>query len=99
MDNALKEIIKDAAIFSIQYDPDTGIRIKRIGKPVDIILLTCFALISTAMQTVKKEKQTASGVREILTRCMDCAFMLYEHSGIIRVDLTEAGRQAQDADQ
>lgn len=70
-----------------------------MGKPVDEILLTCLALISTAMNTVKKEKQTTSGVRELLNKAMDWAFILYENSEIIRVELTGMEGQGQDADQ
>lgn len=99
MSNDLKLLVKDAAKFSMEYNPDMGIRIERMGKPVDEILLTCLALISTAMKTVKKEKQTASGVREVLNKAMDWAFMLYENSEVIRVDLTEMKGQGQDADQ
>ena len=78
MSHELKEIVKDATKFSMEYDPDMGIRIKRMGKPGDAILLTCLALTSTAMQTVKKEKQTTSGVRKILNKAMDWAFMVYD---------------------
>lgn len=99
MSNDLKLLVKDAAKFSMEYNPDMGIRIERMGKLVDEILLTCLALISTAMKTVKKEKQTASGVREVLNKAMDWAFMLYENSEVIRVDLTEMKGQGQDADQ
>lgn len=99
MDNDLKLLVKDAAKFSMEYDPDMGIRIERMGKPVDEILLTCLALISTAMKTVKKEKQTARGVREVLNKAVDWAFMLYENSEVISVDLTEMEGQGQDADQ
>nr|DAO14521.1 MAG TPA: hypothetical protein [Caudoviricetes sp.] len=99
MSHELNEIIKDAAKFSMEYDPDMGIRVERMGEPVDEILLTCLALISTAMKTVKKEKQTASGLREVLNKAMDWAFMLYENSEVIRVDLTKMKGQGQDADQ
>ena len=99
MSHELNEIVKNAAKFSMKYDPNMGIRIERMGAPVDAVLLTCLALISTAMDTVKKEKQTTSGVREVLNKAMDWAFMLYENSEAIRVDLTEMERQGQDADQ
>lgn len=99
MDNDLKLLVKDAAKFSMEYDPDMRIRVERMGKPVDEILLTCLALISTAMKTVKKEKQTARDVREVLNKAVDWAFMLYENSEVIRVDLTEMEGQGQDADQ
>lgn len=99
MNNGLKILVKDVTKFSMEYNPDTGIRIERMGNPTNEILLTCLALISTAMKTVKKEKQTASGVREVLNKAMDWAFLLYENSEVIRVDLTEMERQAQDADQ
>lgn len=99
MSNDLKLLVKNATKFSMEYDPDMGIRIERMGKPVDEILLTCLALISTAMKTVKKENQTVSGVREVLNKAMDWAFMLYENSEVIRVELTGIERQGQDADQ
>lgn len=99
MSHELNEIVKDAAKFSMEYDPDMGIRVETMGKPVDEILLTCLALISTAMKTVKKEKQNACDVREVLNKAMDMAFMLYINSEVISVDLTGMEGQAQDADQ
>ena len=99
MSHELNEIVKDAAKFSMEYDPDMGIRVETMGKPVDEILLTCLALISTATKTVKKEKQNACDVREVLNKAMDMAFMLYINSEVISVDLTGMEGQAQDADQ